>query len=368
MKIRISEGMLMAMIMSMVYAKALGVTQGVMAREIYGDIWLATLFSTLKGAAIMLLTVMIIKRMPSKTILEQAEILLGRWPAKALGLLLFVFFTGAFATIMITFVYHIMDYFLPQAPTYLFFIVALSVALYGMYKGLEVIGRTSLLAILCMVVFNILMILGSLQQMDLKELRPVVESGFLQILHTSRHNDTDWGMATLMTALILPVVAPKEKWTKAGVIGIVYGGIIVVLWPILEVVVLSPEMVAQYIVSCMQLARSAEIGVFMHRYEMIMVAMFIIPLFVQILLCEYCAVKALSYTFGADKQTPFYIPVTLVLGGSSYYVVSSHFRAMEFLSQIWPYMALPLAYGVPLLVLAAGFLRKSRLKPSARTK
>lgn len=362
MKIRISEGMLMAMIMSMVYAKALGLTQGVMSREIYGDIWLATLMSSAKGTVMMFFSVWLVKRAPDMDLIDQAGKLLSKWTSKLLGLILFLFFTGAFATVMITFVYHLMDYFLPQSPTYLFFIVALVVALYGLFKGLEVIARTAFLSILSMVIFNILMILGSLQQMDIKELHPVMESGFLKILHASRHNDTDWGMATLMTAMVLPYVSPKEKWTKAGVVGILFGGVIVVLWPILEVTVLSPEMTAQYIVSCMQLARSAEIGVFMHRYEMIMVAMFVIPLFVQIMLCLYCGSKAVSHILGTKNLKPLFVPVTLVMGGCSYYIVSSHFRGMRYLAYVWPYIALPVIYGLPVLLLAAGWIRKTKLQ------
>lgn len=358
--------MLAAMIMSMIYAKALGVTQGIMAREVYGDIWIATAFATVKGLLIMLLCILVIRRAPTLNMLEQTSLLLGKWSGKVMGILLFLFFAGSFATVMVTFVYHLMDYFLPVAPTYLFFIIGLGVCLYGLYKGLEVIGRTAFLAILAMVIFNILMILGSLQQMDVRELQPTFQSGVLATLWASRHNDCDWATATMMTSLMLPVVTPQSKWYRAGAMGILLGGMIVILWPLLETTVLSPEVAAQYIVSCMQLARSAEIGVFMQRYEMIMVAMFIIPLFVQMMMNLYCAACSLSHVVGARDIRYMFPPVIVTFGAFSYWVVNSHFRAIRFIADYWPYLALPVGYGVPILILAAGWLRKGKLEDYRR--
>lgn len=41
MKVQITNGMFMALVINMLYAKAVGVTQGAMAREVGGDIWLS---------------------------------------------------------------------------------------------------------------------------------------------------------------------------------------------------------------------------------------------------------------------------------------------------------------------------------------
>ena len=365
MKVQITNGMLVSLIITMVYAKALGVTQGIMAREAGGDIWLSTMIATLQGMLIMTLTVWIIRRTPDKNIVEQFEFLLGRWAGKIIGIVLFLFFIGAFITIMITFVYHIMDYFLPEAPMYVFFIVMLCVSLYGLFLGLEVVGRTAFLGLLMMVVFNILMIFGCVKQMDIRELQPMFQSGLWTTFWASRHNNTDWAMATLMVSLILPKTTSPKEWSRSAPIGVILGGIIVLLWPILEVTVLTPEMTAQYIVSCMQLARSAEIGMFLHRYEMIMVAMFIVPLFVQIILCLYCASQAISHTFGVfgvKRLRYFFLPVALILSAISYWIVGDHFRAMDFLTNYWPSITLPIAFGIPMILLIVGWMRRKKLR------
>lgn len=108
-------------------------------------------------------------------------------------------------------------------------------------------------------------------------------------------------------------------------------------------------------VACMQMARSAELGNFV-RYEMIMIALFAIPLFVQISVCLFCASHVTAQIFGLKSHKPTLIPVSLLLGGFGYWVVLDHIRAMDLLSQYWPPIALTISYGLPIMLVVLGFL------------
>ncbi|MCT8139423.1 GerAB/ArcD/ProY family transporter [Anaerobacillus sp. CMMVII] len=92
MKTQISNAMLLAIIINLVYAKAIGVTQGILARQSGSDMWLVTIFSTIFGLIMMWLTVVIVKRTPEKNILEQTKLLIGKWGEKLLAFVLFIFF------------------------------------------------------------------------------------------------------------------------------------------------------------------------------------------------------------------------------------------------------------------------------------
>ncbi|RXT06944.1 GerAB/ArcD/ProY family transporter [Ammoniphilus sp. CFH 90114] len=361
MKVQITNGMFMALIINMVYAKAIGMTQGIMAREAGSDMWISTMFATLQGCAMMFLTVLIIRRSPELDYMEQTQVMLGKWAGKLVALVLFVFFAGAYSSIMITYVYHLMDYFLPEVPILVFILIALFIGGYGIVFGIEVIGRMALVGVFFILVLNILILAGSLLEFDVQELLPVLESGFWNTVWTSRHNDTDWAMATLMAAMILPTVKNKKTWANSSVAGIAMGGLMVLQWPILETAVLSPEVTAQYIVACMQLARSAHIGMFIHRYEMIMIAFFAISILVQISMCLFCACHSAAKIFGLQDYRPMIIPVGIVLSGLGYWVVLDHNRAMDLLENTWVAIALPIAFGLPLLLWALGFLFEKKL-------
>lgn len=99
----------MALIINMVYAKAIGLTQGSIAREVGGDMWISTILSSLQGILIMLLTVYVIRKSPSQNIFEQSELLLGKWFSKFICLFTFLFFLGASGAVFTMFVYHLKE-------------------------------------------------------------------------------------------------------------------------------------------------------------------------------------------------------------------------------------------------------------------
>ncbi len=361
MKSQISNAMLLAIIINIVYAKAIGVTQGIIARQAGGDMWIVTIFSTLFGLLIMSLTVLIIKRTPEKNILEQTKLLVGKWGEKLIALLMFTFFLGAYGGIMITVVYHLMDYFLPEVPTYIFVTLVTIVGVYGIMKGVEVIARLAVLGVFSIVVLNILLLLGSLDYFEIESFLPVLRNGFFNAVEVTKHHNADWAMATLMVAIILPMVKQKEKWMKYSTKALILGGGFILMWPILEVGVLSPEVAGQYIVACMQMARSAEIGLFVHRYELIMVIFFAISALIQVMMCLLCASISAKHIVGGNNLNFLLIPVALILGIFGYWVVNDHIRAMDLLTYYWPRVAMPITFAVPIIVFLLGFIFKKKL-------
>ncbi len=362
MKVQITNGMFMALLINMVYAKAIGLTQGSMAREVGNDIWISTIFSTFQGILMIYLLVLIIRRLPNHDVFQHSEILAGKIFGKMVCLLVFIFFLGAFGTIMATFVYHIKDFFLPDAPILLVVVVPFILGVYAIHYGIEVIARMALVGVFSILSLNLLILLGSLSELDIRELLPVFEFGVGRTIWASRHHNTDWAMAFMMAAIILPIVKQQEKWGRAGVAGIVYGGLFIVLWPILEVGVLSAEVTAQYIVSCMQMARSAEIGYFIHRYEMIMIAFFAISILTQVMMTFLCASISIQRLFSLKDYRPVIIPVCLVLTGYSYWFVFDHQRAIKIIETYWVALSMGIAIGLLLLLYILGFIFKKKVK------
>ncbi|MDG5789951.1 endospore germination permease [Evansella sp. AB-P1] len=360
MKTQLTNGMMMAVIINLVYAKAIGVTQGILARQAGGDMWIVSILSTLIGLCIMLLTVFIIKRYPNKNIFEQTRGLVGKWGEKILSLLLFIFFLGAFGGVMITLVYHLMDYFLPDAPTILFVIIAILAGIVGLFYGIEVIARVAILGTFSIIMLNILILFGSLSYFEIRHFFPVLKNGLWNGIEATKHPNGDWAMATLMVAILLPMVKEKQKWFAYTGKSIVFGGLLILLWPILQVGVLSPEVTGQYIVSCMQMARSAEIGLFIHRYELIMIIFFSLSALVQIMICLLCAVISVKHLTGVQNLNKLTIPVATILGAFGYWVVVDHIRAMDLLTYYWPRVAMPIAFGVPIIVFILGTVIKNK--------
>lgn len=363
MKIQISNGMFIAMILNIMYAKAIGVTQGVLARAVGQDMWLATLLGTLEGIVMMYLTYVVIRRTPDKDYVQLGQLLLGRWFSILISLVIFAFFVVAFGPIMITFVYHLRDYFLPDAPLWIFVVTSLVVGAIGCYYGLEVMARIAVIGLLFMFTLNVLITVGSMQEFDIRNLLPIMESGMPKTAKASMHYLADCAMATMMATLVLPLVKRVGQGNgRFGVLGILGSGMVIIIWAILEGAVLSSEVTSQYTLSCMKLARNAHMGTFLQRYEMIMIALYSLPALFEVMFCIYGTSVSMSRVFGLKSNRPMIIPCSIVLGIFGYWVIEDHFRAIDFLENYWPFIALPIAIGLPIVMLLLRVMLSHKLQ------
>lgn len=58
-------------------------------------------------------------------------------------------------------------------------------------------------------------------------------------------------MTEMLVCMILSLVRNEQTWLSSSEAGGIYGGMIVMIWPILEALVLTAEVAAKYIVSSM---------------------------------------------------------------------------------------------------------------------
>ncbi|WP_138418196.1 GerAB/ArcD/ProY family transporter [Aquibacillus sediminis] len=362
MKIKITNGMYMALIINMVYAKSIGVTQGSIARDVGSDMWISTIIATVSAMLLILLTVMIIRRMPKADIFDQSKAMLGPWVGKLICLVIFIFFTLSFGPIMVTFVFHLKDFFLPEAPLFLFVFIAVLVGGFAIYFGIEVIARMALIGVFSILLLNGLLILGALEDFDVRELLPVFEFGITKPVIASRHHLADWSIVIMMCLIILPLVDNQKEWGRSSLVGVIFSFIFIVMWPILETGVLTSQVTSQYLIACMQMARSAHLGFFLHRYEMFMIAFFGISILTQIAIALLCGSVALSKLFGLKDFRPLIIPVSLIMGGYGYWVVQSHNHAMDILENSWVSLSLSITLGVVGVVWILGFFLKKKFK------
>ncbi|MFD0672161.1 GerAB/ArcD/ProY family transporter [Cohnella sp. GCM10027633] len=359
----IGNGMFVAMIVNLAFVKSIGVTQGTLARIVGQDMWLATLLGTLQGIVMMYVTYLVIRRKPNLDFIGMGEKLLGKWFGKIVAVTMFGFFLAASGPIMLTFVYHLRDYFLPEAPLTLFLVSALIVGALGCYYGLEVMARLALLGLLFIFMLNVLIIVGSTQEFDIRNLLPILESGFSKVAGASLQYDADCALAIMMAALVMPHLKDvKRRGGKLGMLGVAASGLIILIWSFLQGAVLSAEVTAQYTVSCMKLARNAHIGMFLQRYEMIMIALYSVPILFEIMFCIYGTSRCASALFGLKNDRWTILPAALIIGVFSYWVIKDHFFALDYLENAWPKIGVSIAFGLPVVLLVLQLLFGKRLK------
>lgn len=358
-KIRIGLFQLFTIFINLVFGKAIGYTSGTLARAVGNDAWMSMIIAFLTGLAILPAIVWLSGRTGGESPAVWLPKLLGRALGSLVMLLLAVFFLIAFCTSAITITQHINDYLMTETPLILFVIGYTVLSAYGVYLGLEVAARLSVIGMIITVLFNLSLVLGSVRHMDPARLLPLFDHGVLPVVTASTRADTDVGMVIAASLVLLPLAkAQGSKLLKAGLWGLVIGCILTVTWTIFEITVLGPEVTAQYLVSCMQMARAAELSIYLHRYEMIMVVMFVYGVITQSVVCLYCSVGMVEGILPLRVKRSYLIgAVALLAIAPQYYLSYDRDRYGAFLATVWPAVSVLLAFCLPLLLCLIALFR-----------
>jgi len=359
-RVRISPGQLLAILACLTYGKSIGYTNGVLARNVAQDAWIAISLAFLSGLVLLWAVVWLARRFADQTPATYIPRLLGRPLGSLVMLLLALFFLGSFITSAVTIEQHINDYLLTETPLVVFVIGYTLLTVYGVYLGIEVAGRLAALGLTCAALLNFSMGIGAMDKLDVTRLLPVLDHPLPRIMGATLQAQHDVLMAVVGALLLFPLARKPERWLRSGAWALGLGAVLILTWTIFEIGVLSPEVTAQYLISCMQMARASELSIYLHRYELVMVILFVYSVITQSVVC----------LFGACELTaaalPWRVPrgwMVLGLGILSmvpqYYLAYDRDRYRAFLAIPLPWAALALGMGVPLLLcLVALFRRK----------
>lgn len=366
-QVKIGRLQLAALLANLVFGKSVGFTSGALARDVGRDDWVAMSLAFLVGFVVMSLMVWIAIRLGGQSLTASMPRLVGRPLGKLALLLLAVFFFIAFMTSAITMELHLSDYLMTETPLIVFVLLWTLASMYGVYLGVEVIGRLSLLGFFFAVTIDVLMVAGSVQHFHLNRLFPLFDSGVLPTVAASTMALPDVSLATAAALVLLPLAGKPGKWLKLTWWGLLAGFLITIVWPVFEIGVLGPEVTAQYLISCMQMARAAELSIYLHRYELIMVIVFAYSVLAQSLASLWIACDLTDAALPFKVKRSILVPVLALLTiWPQYMLAVNRERYALFIARVWPIIALPIALGIPLLLAVVALFRRSARKPSPK--
>jgi spore germination protein KB len=361
MKTKISRMQLFLLIPNLLFGKAIGVTSGVMAREIGADTWLSMTFGFVIGCIIIIMLTYLSSKFPDKTIIGYSEELLGKWGGKSISILLFLFFIIAYATSANVLILHLKDYFLLETPTFILCIVYTLLCAYGVYLGIEVIVRFSLIGLLMLFSITVFMIIGTMTDFEFINLQPLMDKGFLNDLGSSIYLFTDLAYAIFVIGIIYPMLNTKKNAMKVCVGAVLLSAVMIIVWPFFETGVMGASVMSTYVVVCMEQIRCAQFTKYLPRYELVMVIFYVFSIFVQSSTLFYCGVHSIRQVFNLEKNKHINIYIIpglfVILSLVTYFIGYNENRYANFLTYPWPQICAILSFGLPLLLLIATLVR-----------
>lgn len=348
--IQIGRFQAVTILANLVYGKSLGFTAGVIARRVGNDLWISMLIAFATGAIIMIATSQLTRVYGTQTPTEYFPRLAGRPLGTLFLILMALFFAGSFITSGITVEFHLNDFLMTETPLIVFVVVYTLLVLYGAYLGLEVAARLSVWGLFAGLLLALSMIAGSLDRFSFDRLLPLFDHGVTDVVLASLIADTDVAMAVAASLFLFPYVQRQGNWIGLSWLGLFYGALQSMAWPIFEVAVLGPEVTAQYLIACMQLGRASELSIYVHRYEMIMMILFASGVLAKSIVLLYLAFETISSALklkrlGRGTAFAIFSLFTLPL---HYWLASDRQLYNLFLDTWWPLISLPIAFGIPL--------------------
>ncbi|HEX9061141.1 MAG TPA: endospore germination permease [Clostridia bacterium] len=344
------------MIPNLLFGKAIGITAGVMVRKLGADTWLSMSIGFIFGILVMMLLVYLCSKFPDKTIIEFSEELLGKWGGRGVGIILALFFIIAFGASANVMMLHLNEYFLPETPFFLICLLYTLLCMYGVFLGVEVVVRFSLLGFIMSLLINVAMLTGTTEDLRPINLLPLMDKGIFADIAGSYYIFGDIALAILAVGFLFPMLNNKKK-----IFGITFwatftGAIMVIVWPIFETMVLGPDLMKQYVVVCMQQIRCAQLTKYLPRYELIMVSFFTFGVLVQSVAMFYCAKHCIKQITGIKKDYALILPLTFVLIFATYFMARDHNNYIRFLSFPYSQICFALGAGLPVILFVTALL------------
>ncbi len=344
---------------------------GMLARQVGRDMWLSGAISIINTLIFVSIIIYVGKKFPDKTVVEYSQELLWTIPGKIIGLILAVYFLIASANTVSMYIHHLTDFLLPETPFLVVTSLHVIVVIYLVLKGPAVIARLGVIGFALAILFYLLVLLASLSEVDFSRLSPLFNSGFISVYKASTIVDSFTGINQLMIAMILPMVLNKKKAWSTAASGVFIGGGFYFFYFIVELMVMGPQVVALMRIASMDFVRSIQITEYLHRFESFMVALWYWSMLVQAGILTYCSIKALIQTIGIKKDKARSV-VTYIYGVAiiilTYYIASDRILFLNYREKTWQQFALPIQYGLPILLLITLALRKGFKKSDKKKK
>ena len=328
------------------------------------DAWIVAIAAVLYIFLINLPLLFIINRFRGATVNEMTEMVLGKFFGKVASAIFVAFFVYCFTACMLITAIFISIFILPGTPTWallLFMVVPVS---YSAYKGAGTIGRLATFIVPFILSTIIFFFLIGLDQIDLNTLRPVLaDSTFLQInegafLTGARYSE-------ILIFLVFSLYVSKNKSvnkTYALALGVFAISFLLILIPTLTV--LGVEFGKHAWNPYFLYTRQVKGYDFIERVQSLNTLAWFPAALLKLMMYNYMGSFVLSDITKAKSHKGFVIPISFVAFVLCLLPIMNKSSTIELLrsDKVFPFIVLPVTFGVPLIIVTVYFFRRAKIK------
>jgi spore germination protein KB len=323
------------------------------------DILISYIFGIPMQLLYMLVIAMLMSKYPNQTLIEYSYSILGRWLGKGVGILYIGYFVLHASITLRIFIEFLTTRFFVNTPVEVISLGILLIATYGVYMGLEVLGRCADVLVPLIILGTLLLVVLAIPEAHLQNVIPTWETGMVPMVLGNIPTTTRWSELAWI-AMILPYIAGKQNIKR-----VFLGGVLLVnaLWITLAfaiVAVFGPDTARTLNFPTLELVQIISIGNFLERIDAFVLGLWVFGSFLKISIFYYVAVLGAAQWFGLKDKKPLISPMGLILFILSLLLFSNIVELRNFGKTIVP-VDFIFVFVIPLVMLIVHFVKKKAL-------
>lgn len=367
-KAKISVIQLFAMMFIFDLGSSLVVSYGVTAKK---DAWLAILIGMCGGIVLFFIYYFLFRQYPKLPLTGYARKIFGKYVGWIIGLLYVIFFLYQAARGLRDFGDLLLASTMPNTPLLALNILMALAMCYVLYLGIEVLGRTTEVFIVTLILLGLTgnLFLYFSGNVDIHNLQPFLENGWKPILTTAFPLLTFFPFGEMIAfTMLLPYLNRPELAKKVWLSAVISSGLVLSYTTSLDIAVLGIKEVERSTFPLLSTIGKVNLFDFIQRLDAIVVYTFLITMLFKISIWFYCAVIGIVDLFKLKNHQQIVLPMGVILLFLSMMIASNFTEHIEEGLDIIMYpLHLPFMVIIPLLMLLIalignGFKKKGRSK------
>ncbi|OAH57793.1 spore gernimation protein KB [Domibacillus aminovorans] len=328
------------------------------------DAWLATLIAMAGGFCLFFIYYGLYRYYPDLPLTEYVQRVLGSVLGKILAFCYVLYFVytaadrlRAFGELLVTVAY-------PATPLFIINTLFILVVVYMVYKGIEVVSRTSevLFVGMCLLLLSgfLLMIISG--NIHIENVKPVLEKGLSPVSNTAFTETLYFPFGQMILfAMIFPYVKEREKVKRTGLWAMGMSGFLVALIAAIDISVLGVDLTSHAQYPLLASIQSIEVAGFLERLDIYFILFVMIGSFLKLSIYIYAAVMGASHLFQVEQPSSLAYPMGIVVLLGSMAIASNYTEyVQEWEVVVAPYIDRSFQVIIPVLLLIIAFFKNRK--------
>ncbi len=356
--VKISEKQFIVLLSLYIIGSAILVIPSIIVSIAKQDAWITSILTIVIALGIMPLYIALGKRYPTMLFTEFTEEILGKWIGKVFSIIFLTFPVIAGSLTLYNIGDFIITQVMPETPIVPIYVFVLSVSLFGVRLGLEVLARSGEILFPWVIALFSLLVLFLTKQINFDHFQPFFTMGLQPIFISTVHFLTFPFLDTVVFLMIFPYVKWTSKKRTPVYIGTLIGGVFLIIIIFLCVLVLGVDQTSTRLSPTYLLAKEINVTNFITRIEVIVAIIWFISIFFKLSILLFVLNLGVAQLFNLTTYRFLTLPLGLLfLASSNIFVPNGPFLGSYTLTTS-PFYTGTIGFALPFLLFVIDGIKK----------